>query len=221
MASTSSTERLPLVDDFDELVQLVKERKHLFVRYSKGPSQDAEGGPSLDYESDVALPGFSVTTIVPEPWWTRPAEDWIARRLCKYEELGAEQDRFPWLLTGRTVGFGPDHEPLVVDVEPVARVGLGALETAKRLYRDRFNIAEDSRSDGESTSDHIATLQRSVDQVSGQTRGRPIGDVTSRLDAALDDAGLAMDEEWVATVARMIADGRAVTVHPDTDVEKK
>jgi hypothetical protein len=138
-------ERLRTVDDLDELVRLVQELPDLFVRYSKGPSHDARRGYSRDYESGVDMPGLSVTTIAPEPWWTRPAEDWVARRLCKYEELGDEQDRFPWLLTGQVVGYGPDHEPLIVDVRPVARVGREVLERARRLYEERFEVAQDSR----------------------------------------------------------------------------
>ncbi|MFC9962721.1 hypothetical protein [Nocardia ignorata] len=30
----------------------------------------------------------------PEPWWPRPALGRVARRLCKYADLGAEQGRF-------------------------------------------------------------------------------------------------------------------------------
>ncbi len=91
------------------------------------------------------MPGLSVATIVPEAWWTRPAEEWIARRLCQYEWLADEQDRFPWLLTGSVVGSGPDHEPLVADVEPVARVGRQALISARELYFAKFDVAADSR----------------------------------------------------------------------------
>lgn len=140
-----SEEELPAVDDLDEIVRLVQERPHLFVRYSRGPAHDGTDGTSRDYEADVDMPGLSVATVGPEPWWTRPPEDWVARRLCQYDQLGDEEDRFAWLLTGRVVGYGPDHEPLVVDVEPVARIDREALRQAQRLYRSRFNVAEDSR----------------------------------------------------------------------------
>jgi hypothetical protein len=73
-------------------------------------------------------------------------EDWVARRICKYLELGEEGDRYPWLLTARLTGHGPDHEPVVDHVVPVARIGQGALDEAKRLYRERFDVGEDSRS---------------------------------------------------------------------------
>ncbi|MDQ4085722.1 MAG: DUF6098 family protein [Actinomycetota bacterium] len=144
VSSNARADHLPVIDDFDELVRLVTEREHLYVRYSKGPAHDGDG-PSHDYESGVDMPGLSVTPIAPEPWWPRPAEDWIARRLCKYEELGQEQDRFPWLLFGHVAGYGPDHEPLLVDVEPVARVGPKALSRARQLYDERFTVAQDSR----------------------------------------------------------------------------
>jgi Family of unknown function (DUF6098) len=136
---------LPVVDDFAELVRLVTERPGLMLRYSKGPDHDARSGPSRDYEADVDLPGLSATTIGPEPWWTRPAADWVARRVCKYADLGDEQDRYPWLLTGAVVGQGPDHEPLVVEVQPVARIGNTALNQAQDTYRRRFDVGQDSR----------------------------------------------------------------------------
>jgi hypothetical protein len=136
----------PEIDDFTELAELVADRPDLFLRYSKGPDADAASGPSRDYESGETMPGLSVTTIGPEPWWSRPAADWVARRICKYAELGAEHDRFPWLLTGRVVGQGPDHEPLVTDAVPVARIGPRALDAARRRYRERFDVGQDSRS---------------------------------------------------------------------------
>lgn len=146
MSQTASDQDLPLIDDFDELVRVVRQHEQLFLRYSKGPAWDGEHGPSHDYEAEIELPGMSVTTIAPEPWWTRPDEDWIARRLCKYEELGEENDRFPWLLTGDIVGYGPDHEPLIGGCRPVARIGSRVLASARQLYGERFNVAEDSRS---------------------------------------------------------------------------
>jgi len=136
---------LAVIGSFEDLVDLVEKEPDLYLRYSRGPEADAEAGPSRDYEADVDLPGLSVTTIGPEPWWPRPIEDWVARRVCKYAELGAERDRYPWLLRGRVVGYGPDHEPLVVDVEPVARIGDEALEEAQRRYQERFDVGRDSR----------------------------------------------------------------------------
>lgn len=87
---------------------------------------------------------LEIPTMRPEPWWPRPALDWVARRLCKYADLGAEQGRFPWLLTGRVVGTGPDHEPLVVAVHPLAMVDYQAVAEARRRYHERFHVGRDS-----------------------------------------------------------------------------
>ena len=131
--------------DFAGVVRTVLEGPETYLRYSEGPDADAREGYSRDFEADVELPGWSVTTIAPEPWWTRPAEDWIARRICKYAELGAEEGRRLWLLKGRVAGYGPDHEPIVVDVRPVAWVGDEALAEALRRYRKGFEVGRDSR----------------------------------------------------------------------------
>ncbi len=136
---------VPTVDSLDELAALVSDRPDVFIRHSKGPDADAAAPRSHDYEADVELPGLSVTTVNPEPWWPRPAIDWIARRVCKYSELATEDDRRPWLLTGRRVGVGPDHEPLVVDVRPLAWIGPRALTEALAHYRRHFDVGRDSR----------------------------------------------------------------------------
>jgi hypothetical protein len=86
-----------------------------------------------------------VTVVSPEPWWARPVEEWVARRICKYDELDDEQ-RYPWLLTGQLVGYGPDHEPLLRETRPVARVGGCALREARRVYEERFDVGRDARS---------------------------------------------------------------------------
>jgi hypothetical protein len=128
-----------------EVVDVVRAHDTMYLRYSQGPEEDLSGGSSRDYEADVDLPGLSVTVATPEPWWPRPIEEWVARRLCKYADLGTAASRIPWLLTGRPVGNGPDHEPLVDQVRPVARVGDEAIREAVRLYHERFNPGEDSR----------------------------------------------------------------------------
>jgi Family of unknown function (DUF6098) len=137
---------LPIVESFDEVVDAVDRLEQVFVRHSAGPASD-DGGRSFDYESGVELPGLSVAVLSPEPWWTRPTADWVARRLCKYDEL-LDADRFPWLLTGDIVGWGPDHEPLVRLREPLMRVGGEALAEARRVYSARFEVGNDSRREG-------------------------------------------------------------------------
>lgn len=132
------------IDRFDDLVELATGRPGLFVRYSEGPEADL-GGPSTDYESGVELPGWSVTTIDPEPWWPRPPADWIARRVCKYADLADKSpERRPWVLAGRVVGHGPDHEPLVIDVQPLAWIGRPVLDEARARYEAAFDVGRDS-----------------------------------------------------------------------------
>lgn len=137
---------MPVVDELAGVVELVAEHPDLCVRYSAGPEHDASS-TSRDHEADLELPGLSVTTLRPEPWWTRPAIDWIARRLCKYLDLAQKSpDRQPWVLTGEIVGYGPDHEPLVAQVVPLAWIGARALQQARAHYRDRFHVGRDSAS---------------------------------------------------------------------------
>lgn len=132
---------MPVIDDFGALVDVVTAHDQVFVRYSHGPDKDGER--SVDYESGVELPGLSVTNLTPEPWWSRPWADWIARRVCKYAELGdGESDRRPWALVGRVVGNGPDHEPLVTAVHGLGWIGPDALREAERRYRERFNVGQ-------------------------------------------------------------------------------
>jgi hypothetical protein len=49
---------------------------------------------------------------------------WAARRLYDYRHLQEQRGEGvrPWVLRGREVGRGPDNEPIVDDVEPVAWV---------------------------------------------------------------------------------------------------
>lgn len=111
-----------------------------YVRYSKGPQHDL-GEASIDTESGLELPGLSVNPLDPEPWWTRPTADWLARQLCQYKHL---RDRNPkrkaWLVRGRLVGRGPDCEPLLDDVEFTAELSDELLVEAQRRYRERFEV---------------------------------------------------------------------------------
>jgi hypothetical protein len=134
-----------VIRNLDDLVNLIGGTDSvLYLRYSRGPDHDSSEGPSRDYEADVELPGLSVTNISPEPWWTRPVEDWVARRICKYLELGEEAGRYPWLLTGSETGRGPDHEPVVELNEVIGRLDDAVVEDARRLYEARFDVGEDS-----------------------------------------------------------------------------
>lgn len=110
----------------------------LYVRYSEGPERDL-GTTSVDTESGLELPGLSVNPLDPEPWWTRPTGDWLARQLCQYKHLrDRNPERVAWVLHGRVVGRGPDCEPLLGDAEFVAELTDDLLEEAELRYKDRF-----------------------------------------------------------------------------------
>lgn len=135
----------PVLNSLENLVELIGQRRPLFVRYSKGPDDDAQR-ESHDYESNLTLPGLSVNPLDPEPWWTRPLEDWVARQVCQYAHLKDESDddRRAWVLTGRVVGRGPDNEPLVGDHEALAYLSDELVEEARALYEERVDVGRDS-----------------------------------------------------------------------------
>ncbi|MFD0275149.1 DUF6098 family protein [Kitasatospora sp. NPDC127111] len=134
---------MSLVDDLGLLTALATGDLAVYLRYSEGPR--ADDAASRDYEADVELPGLSVTSLRPEPWWPRPAADWVARRVVKYATLAENcPERRPWILTGQVVGTGPDHEPLIADPLPLAWLGPELLAQAERRYRERFATGRDS-----------------------------------------------------------------------------
>jgi hypothetical protein len=110
----------------------------VYLRYSCGFEADRDG-TSSDGESGLDLPGLSVNPLTPEPWWTRPLGDWLARQVCQYRHLAEEEERFPWVLTGQCVGRGPDSEPLLTDVVPLGRLHEDLLQEAERVYGERFD----------------------------------------------------------------------------------
>jgi hypothetical protein len=130
------------VETFDDLVALLDRPEPVYVRYSYGPDAD-EDEASEDGESGLELPGLSVNPLNPEDWWTRPVEDWLARQLAQYLHL-AEQNpgRFAWVLSGTMVGRGPDCEPLLCDVKPIARLTEPLLRQAVDRYHERFDVGE-------------------------------------------------------------------------------
>ncbi|TPW77485.1 DUF6098 family protein [Schumannella soli] len=128
---------LPLVATLADLVELVSVVPGLHLRFSAGPAADASG-TSRDGESGLELPGLSANPLDAEAWWARPTEDWLARQIQQYAHLG-RGDAFAWVLRGSIVGRGPDCEPLLLDVEPIARLSERVLDEAAELYRARFD----------------------------------------------------------------------------------
>ncbi len=130
---------LPTLCAMDELVALAEGCRQLFVRYSSGPAED-RGATSTDYESGLELPGLSVNPLQPEPWWTRPLEQWIARQLCAYAHVGEDEGKVPWVLSGDVVGRGPDNEPLIGPFDPLAYVGGALVDEARTVYESTFDV---------------------------------------------------------------------------------
>jgi len=122
-----------------EIALLERALGPLFVRHSEGPKHDARE-QSIDGESGLTMPGLSANPLTPESWWTRPIEQWVARQLVQYRQLQRVGGRkFAWVLTGREVGRGPDNEPLLADVAPLAILGSDVLDESEEIYAKAFD----------------------------------------------------------------------------------
>jgi hypothetical protein len=133
----------PDLRTLNDVVEALASVRDSYLRFSHGPAADMAAGWSWDYEAGIQLPGWSVIRIQPEPWWPRPAQEWIARRIAQYARL-ARDGRSGWLLTGDVTGFGPDHEPLLVNLTGLARLSDAAVMEAVACYRSHFDVARDS-----------------------------------------------------------------------------
>ncbi|MFD1858620.1 DUF6098 family protein [Aeromicrobium camelliae] len=132
-------ETIDVVSSLEELEDLLKRDETVYVRYSEGYDADASSG-SFDTESGLELPGLSVNPLTPEAWWTCPVRDWLARQLCQYKHLHEKNpERHAWALTGTLAGRGPDCEPLLVDVVPLARLSDDLLAEAEDVYTSNFD----------------------------------------------------------------------------------
>ncbi|WP_285114939.1 DUF6098 family protein [Leifsonia sp. fls2-241-R2A-40a] len=127
-----------------EVEQLLDTGPGLYVRFSAGYAADLEEG-SVDAESGLPLPGLAAQLLDPEPWWTLPRSEWIARRLSRLPAPrhpspdGPRPEPFAWLLRGRPVGRGPEGETLLTDVEVVGRLAECLIEQADRVWGARFD----------------------------------------------------------------------------------
>jgi Family of unknown function (DUF6098) len=138
-------EGLLVIRQLDQLVGIACGDRDTYLRYSLGPEADARQ-TSRDYESGLELPGLSVVPLTPPGWWRRPVADWFARQVCKYAQLGeGDADRCAWILTGRVVGRGPDHEPLVADPKPLAILSDSLVDQARSHYHEHFKVGRDSQ----------------------------------------------------------------------------
>lgn len=65
----------------------------------------------------------------------------MARRVCQYlREL--DEGARPWGLMGRVIDFGPDNEPLLTDVEPIAWLSDELLAAAHKHYHGQLNAGQ-------------------------------------------------------------------------------
>ncbi|MFD1829572.1 DUF6098 family protein [Streptomyces desertarenae] len=125
---------LSTVTSLDELARLVESGRNLYVRWSRGPRADLGGMASTDDLTGISLPGLSANALDVEPWWShRPVRLWVARRLYDYSHLRSSKGPGvrPWVLRGSEVGRGPDNEPLVRDVVPIAWIDAGVINDAE------------------------------------------------------------------------------------------
>lgn len=126
------------VKSLDELAELVQERPHLYIRWSRGPEADA-GRTSRDSLSGAPLPGLCANPLAVEAWWgDRSLRLWVARRVYDYRHL--EWEKGPevkaWALEGDEIGRGPDNEPLVACHRAVAWVADEVVEEAERTVAE-------------------------------------------------------------------------------------
>lgn len=133
------TPSMAICSSLDDLARLLHALGPLYVRYSRGPDVDASE-QSKDGESGLPLPGLSVNPLSPERWWTRPLQHWLARQLMQYRHLeDRDSGEFAWILAGDEVARGPDCEPLLAGVVPIADVTEHLLNEADQVYAAVFD----------------------------------------------------------------------------------
>jgi hypothetical protein len=143
----------------EELSELVDGQHDLYLRWSRGPAADT-AGHSRDDLSGAELPGLSANPLSVEEWWgDRPVQMWVARRLYDYRHLQAERGPGvrPWVLVGRERTRGPDNEPLVECLRPLAWVDDAVVDQATRAIEsanddwgplDRASARDNVEADG-------------------------------------------------------------------------
>ncbi|MFE9775221.1 DUF6098 family protein [Streptomyces sp. NPDC005931] len=130
----SPADELPVVRTLAELTDLVRRRRGLYVRWSRGPETDLRHVSSTDDLTGVQMPGLSANPLDVEDWWQgRSLELWVARRLHDYAHLPHEKGPGvrPWVLGGSEAGRGPDNEPLVRDVHPLCWIDTRVIDEAQ------------------------------------------------------------------------------------------
>jgi hypothetical protein len=130
----AGTGPVAVLDALEEVVATVERSgAPLYVRFSKAPPEGLEE-PSVDGETGLEMPGLSVNPLGPPSWWRgHGLAEWIARRICSYAHLQADDpERVCLIVSGTVVDRGPDNEPLLADAEVVAIVSRAVVDECRR-----------------------------------------------------------------------------------------
>lgn len=133
------------VDGLTQLAEITRLGRRVYLRYSHGPEADALH-PSTDHESGLRMPGLSANPLAVPRWWSLDTRDWLARRVCQYLREVEEGAR-PWILYGEPVDFGPDNEPLLVDITPIAWLSADLVAEAHARYHSRLRAGATTHRD--------------------------------------------------------------------------
>jgi Family of unknown function (DUF6098) len=127
----------------EQLVGLLEQDlRDLYVRFAP----DGEvATPSVDHESGLTLPGAAVNPLRPPEWWVdRPIEQWLARQIGTYSHLqDADPHRVCWIVQGDIADRGPDNEPLLAGVQPVAVVAAELVDACRRATGEDNEASDD------------------------------------------------------------------------------
>jgi Family of unknown function (DUF6098) len=133
--STCPAGGLAEVTTLASLAEPVANTPGLYVRWSTGPDTDHDER-STDYATGLELPGLAVNPLTPPTWWTLPVEVWVARPIRACARLSDDQPAHIAWTDRPHAERGPDNEPLLVDVQPIARLRASDLgEAADREPR--------------------------------------------------------------------------------------
>lgn len=125
-------DELPVLHSLSSVVERCADREDVYLRFGHDP-EDLDAAARRERESGNLLPGVPAWPLCPEPWWGAGARTWVARQLARRSHLahaGAE----PWLVAGEVRGRGPDCEPLIGSLAPVALINRAVLAEAEEAY---------------------------------------------------------------------------------------
>lgn len=122
----------PVLETLSQVVEQCGDRQDVYLRFGYGPD-DGDASARRERVSGYLLPGVPAWPLCPEPWWGAGARVWVARQLARRAYLG-HAGAEPWLVTGEVRGRGPDCEPLIGHVTPVALIHRRVLAEAEESH---------------------------------------------------------------------------------------